>query len=89
MGDFRRTLAAVLGKEEEDEKIALLCSKVDHLDNRKCFRMVSRTSQEFLTPRSSSQSTTCHLPIHFNEDITQVDNPRQLSQTKYYKTVPN
>lgn len=42
MGDFRRTLAAVLGKEEEDEKIALLCSKVDHLDNRKCFRMVSR-----------------------------------------------
>ena len=27
-GDFRQTLAAVLGREERDEKIALLCAKV-------------------------------------------------------------
>lgn len=27
-GDFRQTLAAVLGREESDEKIALLCAKV-------------------------------------------------------------
>ena len=26
--DFRQTLAAVLGREERDEKIALLCAKV-------------------------------------------------------------
>jgi len=52
MGDFRRTLAAVLGKEEEDEKIALLCSKVDHLDNRKCFRMVSRHHRNSSPPEA-------------------------------------
>lgn len=27
-GNFRQTLAAVLGREESDEKIALLCAKV-------------------------------------------------------------